>query len=1512
MASNRLDTFKTIFKNLYDSLISGAISEDLFYNYYIIQSVSDTKKKAKKIFNNGSLYITDVLSGKEDLTEFKLENIDENRDSRTSTNLLLDDLKNEFVDELITNTFKDSKDNTKSLITKLYILRFYRIAILDSICKNIQLFSKTLNTEKQTITEKLDTLESGATSATPKELQNSYSEILNVNLNDEGNSYIKYSYKLYIAALINYAISISIKESNFAEIIKQYIEKYLKSNNLQNIYDFISSNSGIEKSYKELEQPELEQQITITKYTEIIENSIVIGLQESNMFKETLTASEQATTEALEKLKEIDEIKQVMEADAEAEAEADAEAEQPEWLTEASDVLNTKAGERGEPEVAEAARKAEVAEAAAAAAAIIEKAAAQAEAAAAEAAAEAQVEEAPVEEAPAEPEAEAEAEPEAEAEAEPEAEAEAEPEAEAEAEAAAKPEADAAAAEPVEEAEAEAEAETEAEADADADAEPVDPESVKKELHNTYDKYKGLFHEINFLKLMTIVSYVDSYNKLKNMAMAIQDKPIEDKRGGGDIGAAFKDDAFIDYLFIDITELMDKLLQHTDDNFSINKYMERDTIIYNLHKKSDTPSTTKRIFVYMLSKILSKSADTDSARQMYEQRVKIIGKYSKKLLESFQFIKETYNNLIKSYTGSINDYYDNIVKQYNKIYSFVRVGQRSTDPNPRYTIDPTSYKNPPYLKLKYINIDKKNDELMLSNPNDKLEEYIFGKFDNIYAPTQTNEKISNDFFYKCLWNKNQTNQKGSLRNNICVIGLGQSGSGKTSSLISFKDSSNDNEIQDGILINVIKNKDFRNTYDTIQLTITEITLKDGANPEKIQDVKVDESYTTTDVCKSIKYVLESSRKWELQNQDDKQFISPEEKEAAKDIGQYIVHVMDKKRLIHPTPNNPVSSRSHMVICLTCSSSEPDTDIGKKSIIFLDLAGNENEFECEKQAVIMEFYNKYVFERNNNKSSTKLQQLFITNAPPPCSIDLGTHGMTDSSLEDYINLLTAQLKPLSDLQNETEFIAKINNFFKDTNITFNKQPYNLTEFLTNGRSTIYAAIFSEPQATPATANKASNTKNKAQNTSKNPNQNRKLYGEILTNIIALDEYWEPIAIAAVAKEAEVAKASAAKIQATTQAEVAKAEAALAKAKAIKIEVSLKNFNKILVYDINPTDTGRDNAINTTSYLNIKFDKDGKITNTGAFDIFYKFLILLIQKLNLTEINLEDPNFDNLKKVILEEIQRRQTKINCDIEKLKAIESACDIRKREGFMINRSIKDLIEEIKLFTRVDLKREDENSKIKYLPLYFETQIAEGCLVPLKDKELYDTFYNFEPIEEPYENSSIILKTIKDKNVNLQELNFVVFTVLNISDDANNPPNPPFININELIYTRHIEKIEGKEKEIRITTEYTKVLEKLKGYKYYYNDSKYISKIETIQGQGLVEKQADRLIQFISNVNQTTLIGTLESTDKLKHYIFDDVPCLIKEKPVDVPVAAGGRLRTSRRKKASVSTRKNKTQLYN
>ena len=46
-----------------------------------------------------------------------------------------------------------------------------------------------------------------------------------------------------------------------------------------------------------------------------------------------------------------------------------------------------------------------------------------------------------------------------------------------------------------------------------------------------------------------------------------------------------------------------------------------------------------------------------------------------------------------------------------------------------------------------------------------------------------------------------------------------------------------------------------------------------------------------------------------------------------------------------------------------------------------------------------------------------------------------------------------------------------------------------------------------------------------------------------------------------------------------------------------------------------------------------------------------------------------------------------------------------------------------------------------------------------------------------------------KEFCINMNNLNFVVFTVLNFTDDGivNNPPKPPFINVNNVIYYAYI-----------------------------------------------------------------------------------------------------------------------------
>ena len=92
------------------------------------------------------------------------------------------------------------------------------------------------------------------------------------------------------------------------------------------------------------------------------------------------------------------------------------------------------------------------------------------------------------------------------------------------------------------------------------------------------------------------------------------------------------------------------------------------------------------------------------------------------------------------------------------------------------------------------------------------------------------------------------------------------------------------------------------------------------------------------------------------------------------------------------------------------------------------------------------------------------------------------------------------------------------------------------------------------------------------------------------------------------------------------------------------------------------------------------------------------------------------FDEIQAEITNNIKLRKEEIECDKPKLLAIAGECKKRRYEGFMINRSIRDMIKEIKSLMRVKLIRKDEDKKISYMPLCFETQIYE---------KLYKTNYS-------------------------------------------------------------------------------------------------------------------------------------------------------------------------------------------
>jgi hypothetical protein len=147
---------------------------------------------------------------------------------------------------------------------------------------------------------------------------------------------------------------------------------------------------------------------------------------------------------------------------------------------------------------------------------------------------------------------------------------------------------------------------------------------------------------------------------------------------------------------------------------------------------------------------------------------------------------------------------------------------------------------------------------------------------------------------------------------------------------------------------------------------------------------------------------------------------------------------------------------------------------------------------------------------------------------------------------------------------------------------------------------------------------------------------------------------------------------------------------------------------------------------------------------------------------------------------------------------------------------------------------------------------------------------------EPPKSNlSGLILKIMKDDyKLDMDKIVFVIFTVINLTDDGkvNNPPNPPYININDLYYNLNISKnIEEIKKNI------TYLINQTKNYVFYKNNAQmeeiYKSNINSLNTDQ-IKTLAKDLLRIIGSNNPSTLIGSLESTDILQNVTYDKIIC--------------------------------------
>jgi hypothetical protein len=224
--------------------------------------------------------------------------------------------------------------------------------------------------------------------------------------------------------------------------------------------------------------------------------------------------------------------------------------------------------------------------------------------------------------------------------------------------------------------------------------------------------------------------------------------------------------------------------------------------------------------------------------------------------------------------------------------------------------------------------------------NNENKTHIFGPFDNVFDYRLSNEEISTKLFKESDHHSNIIKQ---LENNpVCIIGLGQSGSGKTSTLIKLDTPSG--EVQNGILIYLLQelHKSYTN-IDSMTVSVTEIKLKSVVEIKLKQVVGKKTNQTVIRNYPNINkhtvkdYIDVASNGTEI-------FYNTETQDLIKNVRDYINIKLDSgNRLQMPTTNNIQSSRSHIIIQLSFQSYTETTC--PKNLYICDLAGVENEFDC---------------------------------------------------------------------------------------------------------------------------------------------------------------------------------------------------------------------------------------------------------------------------------------------------------------------------------------------------------------------------------------------------------------------------------------------------------------------------------------------------------------------------------------------------------------------------------------
>ena len=343
-----------------------------------------------------------------------------------------------------------------------------------------------------------------------------------------------------------------------------------------------------------------------------------------------------------------------------------------------------------------------------------------------------------------------------------------------------------------------------------------------------------------------------------------------------------------------------------------------------------------------------------------------------------------------------------------------------------------------YLQVKYNGDDKSYDPSSLRMTDDaksKATNFLFGKFDKIFTINTSvldrNQTISQDLI--------KIQEQLLTGDPVFVIGYGQSGAGKTSSLIylKYKDENNKEISKNGVLIHLCNllgkgSIEGKGPYTKLTLTTQEFyNTTSNANPKTCDGTQ----NTGGCVKQTFKFTFLSDN-FVLQPKQDKKTIKFPYRDtklsfnAGTQFGEVLKDLIDTDRFVKPTPNNPDSSRSHSLIYIKL---EKDSGDGPEFLhLFIgDFAGVENKFDCENEAVLDKFLHLNI-DRPNEKSA------YVYAAPAdrnPKSID----PKFDLTLDNVNNLFGNEAnfqmteKGTLEAKGDNAFETAVQNFIKNPSI-----------------------------------------------------------------------------------------------------------------------------------------------------------------------------------------------------------------------------------------------------------------------------------------------------------------------------------------------------------------------------------------------------------------------------------------------------------------------------------------------